>query len=107
MLLPASAAQPLRPSPELAGQQGQQGIVPQEVMVVEIFVSQGDAGDALRDQRAHRVLVRRGSRRSVKQAATRSNSPIERSIPRSNRVPAFEVIEPPSNAAITLLPRHP
>ena len=51
--------------------------------------------------------VRRGSRRSVKQAATRSNSPIERSIPRSNRAPAFEVIEPPSNAAITFLPRHP
>ena len=46
----------LAPSLELAGQQGQQGIVPQEVMVVEVFVSQRDAGDALRDQRAHRVL---------------------------------------------------
>ena len=51
--------------------------------------------------------VRRGSRRSVKQAVTRSNSPIERSVPRSNRAPPFEVIEPPSNAAITFLPRHP
>ena len=82
--------------------------MPQEVMVVEVFVSQGDAGDALRDQRAHRVLrqtriapVREAGGHPVEQPD------IERSVPRSNRAPPFEVIEPPSNAAITFLPPHP
>ena len=51
--------------------------------------------------------VRAGSRWSVKQAATRSNSSIGRSISLSSRAPAWEVIVPPLNAAVTLRPRQP
>ena len=40
-------------------------------------------------------------------AATRSKSPIGLSIPRSNRVPVFDVIAPPSNAAVTFRPWYP
>ena len=45
---------------ELAGQQRQQWIVAQLVVVVEILVSQGNAHDALGHQRADRVLCQAG-----------------------------------------------
>jgi len=59
---------------ELARQQGQQGVVPQIVVVVEVFVSQGNARNALRHQRPHRVfreppvaVVREARRDSVEE----------------------------------------
>ena len=46
----------------------------------------------------------RRSRRSAKQAANRSISPIARSVAPSSSAPASEVIAPPSNAATTAAP---
>ena len=51
--------------------------------------------------------VRRGSRWSVKPSATRSKSPVERSASLRSSAPAFDVIDPPSNAAVTLRHWHP
>ena len=45
---------------ELAGEQGQNRVVPQLVVVVEVFVSQGDAHDALPHQRPDRVFRETG-----------------------------------------------
>lgn len=45
---------------ELAGEQGQNRVVPQLVVVVEVFVSHGDPHDALRHQRLDRVLDETG-----------------------------------------------
>ena len=45
---------------ELAGKQGQNRVVPQLVVVVEVFVSQGDAHDALPHQRPDRVFRETG-----------------------------------------------
>ena len=42
----------------------------------------------------------------MKPAATRSKSPVERSAFLSSSAPAFDVIDPPSNAAVTLRPWH-
>ena len=45
---------------ELARQQRQQRVAAQVVVVVEVLVSQGDAGDALRHHRAHRMFGEAG-----------------------------------------------
>ena len=45
---------------ELVGQQGQQRVVPQIVVVVEVLVPQGDAGDTLRQQRPQGVYPEPG-----------------------------------------------
>ena len=77
-------------------------IVAQGVVIVDVFIAQGDARDPLGQESGKgvdRVLV--GSRRSLKQSAMRSNRRIRRACSRSNRTPASDVISPPSKAANT------
>ncbi len=56
---------------------------------------------------ARACSVKRGSRWSVKQAATRSNRRVDRPIRLSSNAPALEVIAPPLNEATTLRPWQP
>ena len=92
---------------ELAGEQRQNRVVPQLVVVVEVFVSQGDAHDALPHQRPDRVFRETGIAVVGEATCHLVQEPRERSISRSSSTPAFEVIAPPSNAAATLRPWHP
>ena len=45
---------------ELAGERGQNRVVPQLVVIVEVFISKGDPHDALCHQRPDRVLDEAG-----------------------------------------------
>ena len=58
--LPRQRRTVLPMSIELAGEQRQNRVVPQLVVVVEVFVSQGDAHDALPHQRPDRVFRETG-----------------------------------------------
>ena len=58
--LPRQRRTVLPMSLELAGEQRQNRVVPQLVVVVEVFVSQGDAHDALPHQRPNRVFRETG-----------------------------------------------
>ena len=93
---------------ELARQQRQQGIAPQLVVVVEILVSQSNARDPLRHQRPHRMLRETGVA-VVREAAGHPVEEAERPVdlPEQQRSGVRRVIDPPSNAAVTLRPRHP
>lgn len=55
---------------EPVGQQDQQRVVAQVIVVDEVFVAQSDGGDALRHQRPQRVYPERGIAVILKRAAT-------------------------------------
>ena len=72
----------LPPTLKLARQQGQQRIVPQVVVVVEVLVPQGDARDALRHQCPKRVFREAGVA-----VILEARSPHGRRAPRTGRSP--------------------
>src|SRR4249920_3753561 len=51
-----------------------------------------------------RCSIRSCLRPSVKQAAACRDRPMARSVSRNNKAPAFDVMAPPSNAAVTFRP---
>ena len=65
---------------EIAGQQGQQGVVAQLVMVIEVLVSQRDPRDPLRHQGIERVLHETGIavvRKAGRHLAEETHGPLE------------------------------
>ena len=93
------AFQPLQRA--LAGQQRQQRITAQLVVIVEVFVSQRQRIDPLRDQLPDLMLDAPGIAPVSKQAARRGSRLMRRSTSRNSRASPSELITPPSNRALT------
>jgi hypothetical protein len=68
------------------------------VVVDQVFMGKGGPEHRLHHQRSDIMLNQVGRRRSRKQAAKRSISPIAQSVSPSSSAPASEVIDPPSKA---------
>ena len=91
----------------LARDKAQHRIMAQLIMIVEVFIAKRDAMNALGEQRFDRVLdadlpaaICEAGRDLFR------DRPRTRSASRNNNAPAFEVMAPPSKAAVTFrLPR--
>ena len=85
----------------LARDKAQHGIMAQFIVIVEVFIAKRDAMNALGEQRFDRVLDAVLPAAICEQAATCRDRPRTRSASRNNNAPAFEVMAPPSKAAVT------
>jgi hypothetical protein len=89
---------------KLADQNRQHRIVPQFVVVIEVFITQRDADNPLQHHRAHFMLHQFWNPRIGEAASKSFGQPDRPSVSPSSSAPASEVIAPPSKAATTWRP---
>src|SRR5512144_1126200 len=88
---------------ELTGDEAQHRIAAQRIVIVQVLIAKRNAVDTLGHKCFERVLdISSWLRASRKQAAACRDRPMTRSVCRNSSAPAFEVIAPPSNDAVTL-----
>ncbi len=92
------------PSGELGGKRSQHRVMPQLIVVIEVFVAKGNHHIRCITRVSTSCSINDGLGISLKQAASLRVSPITRLAAPSSGAPASEVIRPPSNDATTARP---